>query len=331
MPRVFPPSTVRIAIGPFNINRRTNMSVRKARKASFFRKKDNIRMLALLIPGLAVIGLFTFYPIIKMFVMSFFDWKIGYQQVSQFVGFENYAAVFSDKAAGIAITNTFYYMLLTVPLQMIIGLLVALLINGIRRFSIGFRLFYYLPVITSWVVVALLFRNIFSNQGLLNYFLMDVLHVTNDPIGWLSTRWPALTATSLLGIWKGIGWNMVIFLAALQAIPAEYYEAASIDGLNRRQQFFRITLPNIKGTVLFSLVMLIIGAFNTYTPIMVMTGGNPAHQTEVVLTWLYYQTFSVSGKMGYAAALSFLVTAIISVLAVLLFKVFSPQKDEKKA
>lgn len=307
------------------------MSVRNTRKKSFFHKKDNIRMLALLFPGLAVIGLFTFYPIIKMFVMSFFDWKIGYQQVSQFVGFENYAAVFSDQQAGIAIANTFYYMLLTVPLQMIIGLIVALLINGIRRFSVGFRLFYYLPVITSWVVVALLFRNIFSNQGLLNYFLMDVLHVTNDPIGWLSTRWPALTATSLLGIWKGIGWNMVIFLAALQAIPAEYYEAASIDGLNRRQQFFRITLPNIKGTILFSLVMLIIGAFNTYTPIMVMTGGNPAHQTEVVLTWLYYQTFSVSGKMGYAAALSFLVTAIISVLAVLLFKVFSPQKEEKRS
>lgn len=307
------------------------MPPRINKRKAFFKKKDNVRMLALLLPGLAVIGLFTFYPIIKMFVMSFFKWNIGYQQTSEFVGFANYAAVFKDAAAGVAIANTFYYMLLTVPLQMVIGLLVALLINGIRRFSVTFRLLYYLPVITSWVVVALLFRNIFSNQGLLNYFLKDVLHVTNDPIGWLSTRWPALTATSLLGIWKGIGWNMVIFLAALQAIPMEYYEAASIDGLNRRQQFFRITLPNIRGTILFSLVMLVIGAFNTYTPIMVMTGGNPAHQTEVVLTWLYYQTFSATGKMGYAAALSFLVTAIISVLAVLLFKVFSPQKEEKRA
>ncbi len=288
-------------------------------------------MLALLLPGLAVIGMFTFYPIIKMFVMSFFDWNIGYNQTSEFVGLENYAAVFSDATAGVAVANTFYYMLLTVPLQMVIGLLVALLINGIKRLSVTFRLLYYLPVITSWVVVALLFRNIFSNQGLLNYLLTDVLHVTNDPIGWLSTRWPALTATGLLGIWKGIGWNMVIFLAALQAIPSEYYEAASIDGLNRTQQFFRITLPNIKGTILFALVMLVIGAFNTYTPIMVMTGGNPAHQTEVVLTWLYYQTFSVTGKMGYAAALSFFVTAIISVLAVLLFKVFSPQQEERKA
>ena len=102
------------------------MSTRFSRAKSFFKRKDNIRMLALLFPGLAVIGLFTFYPIIKMFVMSFFDWKIGYQQVSQFAGLKNYAAVFSDKAAGIAIANTFYYMLLTVPLQMIIGLLVRI-------------------------------------------------------------------------------------------------------------------------------------------------------------------------------------------------------------
>jgi len=295
----------------------------------FFRKKDNIRMLALLLPGLAVIGMFTFYPIIKMFTMSFFNWNIGYNQTSSFVGLENYTAVFSDATAGLAITNTMYYMLLTVPLQMTIGLLVALLINGIRRLSVTFRLLYYLPVITSWVVVALLFRNMFSNQGLLNYYITDVLHLSENSIGWLSTRWPALTATGLLGVWKGIGWNMVIFLAALQAVPGEYYEAASIDGLNRFQQFFRITLPNIKGTILFALVMLIIGAFNTYTPVMVMTGGNPAHQTEVVLTWLYYQTFSVTGKMGYAAALSFIVTAIISALAVLLFKVFAPQKEAK--
>jgi multiple sugar transport system permease protein len=297
----------------------------------YFRKRDNIRVLALLLPGFIVIATFTFYPIIKMFIMSFFDWKIGYQQVSTFAGLENYKQVFSDPTAGIAITNTMYYALITVPLQMVIGLIVALLINGIKKFSVTFRLFYYLPVITSWVVVALLFRYIFSNQGLLNYLLTDVFKVTNDPVGWLSTRWPAMSATTLLGIWKGIGWNMVIFLAALQAVPKEYYEAASIDGLNGTQKFLRITLPNIKGTILFALVMLIIGAFNTYTPIAVITGGNPAHQTEVALTWLYYQTFNATGKMGYAAALSFILTAIIAILAVLLFRVLRPEKGDKRA
>jgi multiple sugar transport system permease protein len=260
-----------------------------------------------------------------MFVMSFFDWKIGYNQVSPFVGIKNYLAVFSDPITGMALANTMFYAVVTVPGQMILGLIAALLINGIRKFSITFRLLYYLPVITSWVVVALLFRYIFSNQGLLNYLLTDVFKWIPEYIGWLSTRWPAMTAMTLLGIWKGIGWNMVIFLAALQAVPEEYYEAASIDGAGSSQKFFYITLPNIKGTILFCIVMLTIGAFNTFTPIAVITGGNPAHQTEVVLTWTYYQTFS-SFKMGYAAALSFVVAAIVSVIAVILFKVLRPER-----
>jgi len=297
--------------------------------AKFFVKKDKLRILVLLLPGIILLGLFSFYPIVKMLVMSFFDWNIGYQQASVFVGFENYSAVFSDPIAGISLVNTLYYAFITVPGQIVIGLFVAVLIHGIKKFSVTFRLFYYLPVVTSWVVVALLFRYIFSNQGMLNYLLTDVMKLSAEPIGWLSTRWPALTATTLLGIWKGIGWNMVIFLAALQAIPIEYYEAASIEGYGAVRQFFTITLPNIKGTILFCLVMLFIGAFNTYTPITVMTGGNPAHQTEVVLTWMYYQTFGAVGKMGYASALSVNVAAIISVIAVVLFKVIRPESEGK--
>lgn len=297
--------------------------------AKFFVKKDKLRILVLLLPGIILLGLFSFYPIVKMLVMGFFDWNIGYQQASVFVGFENYSAVFSDPIAGISLVNTLYYAFITVPGQIVIGLFVAVLIHGIKKFSVTFRLFYYLPVVTSWVVVALLFRYIFSNQGMLNYLLTDVMKLSAEPIGWLSTRWPALTATTLLGIWKGIGWNMVIFLAALQAIPIEYYEAASIEGYGAVRQFFTITLPNIKGTILFCLVMLFIGAFNTYTPITVMTGGNPAHQTEVVLTWMYYQTFGAVGKMGYASALSVNVAAIISVIAVVLFKVIRPESEGK--
>jgi len=257
--------------------------------------------------------------------MSFFDWKIGYNQVSPFIGIENYLTVFSDPIAGMALANTLFYAVVTVPMQIILGLLVALLINDIKKFSVSFRLLYYLPVITSWVVVALLFRYIFSNQGLLNYLLTDVFKWIPEHIGWLSTRWPAMTAMTLLGIWKGIGWNMVIFLAALQAVPKEYYEASSIDGASSIQKFFYITIPNIKGTILFCIVMLVIGAFNTYTPIAVITGGNPAHQTDVVLTWTYYQTFS-SYRMGYAAAFSFIIAAIVAVIAIILFKVLRPER-----
>ncbi|RUS46807.1 sugar ABC transporter permease [Cohnella sp. AR92] len=278
------------------------------------------RLYTLLLPGLIFVAIFTFYPIGKMLAMSFFDWRIGYRQTSEFVGLENYSQVLADPIALRALVNTLMYAVVTVPLQMALGLIVALLINGITKFSVTFRLAYYFPVITSWVVVALLFRYIFSNQGLLNYFLADVLHVVGEPVGWLSSRVPALVVAMFLGIWKGIGWNMVIFLAALQAVPKEYYEASSIDGLNGRQQFFRITLPSIRGTLLFALVMLCIGAFNTYTPIAVLTGGNPAHQTEMVLTWMYFQTFNVTGKMGYSAALSIIITLIITSITVILFR-----------
>ena len=291
-------------------------------------RKVDWRIYVLLIPGLLFIGIFTFYPIAKMFVMSFFNWKIGYQQVSNFVCLKNYINVITDPIARRALMNTVVYAIVTVPLQMVFGLLVAVLINGIKKFSISFRLGYYLPVITSWVVVALLFRYIFSNQGLLNYFLSDILNIVNEPVGWLSTRWSALSIAMLLGVWKGIGWNMIIFLAALQAVPKEYYEASAMDGLNSRQQFFYITLPSIRGTILFALVMLIIGAFNTYTPIAVLTGGNPAHQTEVVLTWMYFQIFNATGKMGYAAALSMIIAAIIIIITVLIFITLARREED---
>ncbi|MDD4069765.1 MAG: sugar ABC transporter permease [Candidatus Izemoplasmatales bacterium] len=277
------------------------------------------------LPGILFVLLFTIYPILKMFVMSFFDWNIGFQATSPFMGLQNYVDVLTDPIAIRAIINTFVYAIVTVPLQMIIGLAVALLINGIKRLNLFFRLGYYLPVITSWVVVALLFRYIFANSGLMNYFLVDVLGVVEEPVNWLGSRWSALASAMLLGVWKGIGWNMIIFLAALQAVPKNLYEAADIDGASRRQKFFYITLPSIKGTVTFALVMLSIGAFNTYTPIAILTGGNPMHQTEVVLTWMYFQTFEAL-NMGYSAALSMIVTGLIMLVTVFLFGVTRGKK-----
>lgn len=291
-----------------------------------FKKKFDWRTLVIFLPGLIYLIIFTFYPMAKMFIMSFYDWKIGYQQVSTFVGFENYRNVLTDEVAMIALQNTFIYLIVTVPLQIIIGLFVALLINQIKKLTILYRIFYYLPVITSWVVVALLFKYIFSNDGLLNYILIDVLHITSQKIGWLSTRFSALSVAMILGIWKGIGWNMIIFLAALQAVSKDYYEAADMDGANAFQKFFNITLPLIRGTFVFALVMLTIGAFNTYTPIAVLTEGNPYHQTEVVLTWLHFKTFSAL-DFGYGAALSMILTLLIVVITVVMMRVITG-KDE---
>lgn len=288
-------------------------------------RKSKIEIGLLLLPGLLIFGVFTVYPIIKLFIMSFFQWDFGSMLNQSFIGLENYKEVLSDKYFQTSFINTLIYTLVTVPGQMVIGLLVALFINQITKFKVGYRVLYYLPVITSWVVASLVFKYVFNTEGLLNYFLVNVVHITGENIHWLDTRWGGLTIAMLLGIWKGIGWNMVVFLAALQTVPHDLYEAASIDGAGAIKKFFRVTLPSIKGTILFAMVMLTIGGFNVFTSTKMITGGEPGHQTDVILTWMYYKAFS-TGEFGYSAALSFIVTIVLAVLAVIQFKLME-QKD----
>ena len=264
--------------------------------------------------------MFTIYPIVKLFVMSFFDWTIATMKNQTFLGLANYKSVFGDETFWITFTNTLLYTLVTVPGQMAIGLLVAYLINGIKRGSVFFRVINYLPVITSWVIASLVFRYCFNTEGLLNYVIVEVLHLTETNIRWLDTRWTGLSVAMLLGIWKGVGWNMVVFLAALQQVPKDLYEAADIDGCGGFRKFFSITIPGIRGTILFAWVMLTIGGFNVFTSIKLMTGGNPVHQTDTILTWMYFKAFSL-GDFGYAAALSFVTAFVLGLLAIVQFKV----------
>ena len=273
-------------------------------------KRDRLQVGLLLLPGLLVFALFTVYPIGKLLYMSFLQWDLGSMQHQKFIGLQNYIDVLSDK---------------TVPGQMILGLLAAVLINAIPRFRVTFRVIYYIPVITSWVIVSLIFRYIFNTEGMLNYVLTNVLHLTASNIRWLDGRWGGLTVAMMLGIWKGVGWTLVVFLAALQSVPQELYESAGIDGCGGFQKFFYVTLPSIKPTILFALVMLTIGGFNVFTSIKMITGGKPMHQTETVLTWMYYKAFN-TGSFGYAAALSFVVAVTLIFLAILQFKAMK-QKD----
>ena len=236
-------------------------------------KRDRLQVGLLLLPGLLVFALFTIYPIVKLLYMSFLQWDLGSMLHQKFIGLQNYIDVLSDETFRIAFANTLLYTLVTVPGQMILGL----------------RVIYYIPVITSWVIVSLIFRYIFNTEGMLNYVLTNVLHLTVSNIRWLDSRWGGLTVAMMLGIWKGVGWNLVVFLAALQSVPQELYESAGIDGCGAFQKFFYVTLPSIKPTILFALVMLTIGGFNVFTSIKMITGGKPMHQTETVLTWMYYK------------------------------------------
>lgn len=288
-------------------------------------KKGKIQIGLLLLPGLLLFSIFTVYPIIKLFFMSFFEWDFGSISGQNFIGLKNYQEVIGDKYFRIAFTNTIVYTLVTVPGQMILGFLTAFLINQVTRFKVGYRVLYYLPVITSWVIASLVFKYVFNTEGLLNYFLVRILHVASQNIRWLDTRWSGLWIAMFLGIWKGIGWNMVVFLAALQTVPADLYEAAAIDGANALKKLFHVTLPCIKGTILFALVMLTIGGFNVFTSVKMITGGEPGHQTDVVLTWMYHKAFS-TGAFGYSAALSFIITVVLAILALIQFRMMQ-QKE----
>ncbi|GAB4573434.1 MAG: sugar ABC transporter permease [Anaerolineae bacterium] len=265
-----------------------------------------------LLPGLALYVLWMIYPLVYELYISFFKWNIMPGQPSTFIGLENYQTILSDRNFWLALKNTAQYTAITVAGQMIFGLAVALLVH---RVTVGRRLFraiYYLPVVTSWVVVSFLFQFLFSSNpgGLMNYLLVEVIHLLPEPVDWLGNAGTAWIAIYTLGIWKGIGWSMVIFLAALQGIPPELYEVAAIDGANEWGQFRHITLPLIRPTTLFVLVMLIIGGFNVFLSVFLITGGGPLHRTEVVLSYMYNRAF---GRLdfGYGAALSYILAAIV--------------------
>jgi multiple sugar transport system permease protein len=273
-----------------------------------------------LIPGMALFAIFMIYPLVKALQISFYDWSVLPGKESTFVGLSNYARAFNDPITRIAFRNTVLYMVITVPGQMILAMAAALLLNSITRGRILFRTLYYIPVITSWVIVSLLFKYLFQwPGGLINTLLVDTLHIIQDPIQWLMQPSTALMAIMALGIWKGIGWSMVIYLAALQTIPVELYESAAMDGASGWQRFWKITLPLIRPTIVFTLVMLVIGGFNVFISVILITGGEPMHQTEVVLTYLYSQAFDFL-DFGYGAALSYLMAGLILILSFLQLK-----------
>lgn len=292
-------------------------------------KQNSIQVALLLLPGVAVFAIVTIYPILKLLYMSFMNMDYSTMLSPTFAGLQNYIEVLSDDTFWVAFSNTLIYTIVTVPGQMALGLLAAVLINDIPRFRVGFRVIYYIPVITSWVIVSLVFRYIFNTEGMLNYLLTNVLHLSEKNIRWLDTRWGGMSVSMILGIWKGVGWNLVVFLAALQSVPKERYESASLDGCGGFARFFFITLPSIKPTILFALVMLTIGGFNVFTSIKMITGGNPMHQTETILTWMYYKAFR-AGNFGYTAALSFVVSLTLVFLAVLQFRAMK-EKDGEEA
>lgn len=272
-----------------------------------------------IMPGFLFFSLFLVYPLLRNLLYSFYDFKLSNLNQAVFVGLENYSRVFHDLVFWISLKNIIIYGIISVPGQMILGFAAAYALNRSMGWSKLFRTLYFLPVVTSWVVASLIFKFIFTDQGLLNYFISDVIHLTDAPISWLSEPVKAIWVVSLLGVWKGVGWAMVIYLAALQNVPKELYESADLDGSSSWQRIWYITLPCLRSTTLFIQIMLIIGAFNVFTSVFLITKGGPFHQTEVMLTWMYQKAFT-EYDLGYASALSYVFAVLIALLTLLQFK-----------
>ena len=269
------------------------------------------------LPGLLLYLIFIIYPMAKALQMSFYKWSIVPGNPSKLVGLANYAHALQDPVVKLSLRNTIVYTLITVPGHMILALAVALLLNNISRGKIFFRTLYYLPVVTSWVIVSLLFKYIFqSPKGVLNHLLVNVFHLIQEPIPWLRNASTAMIPIWGLGIWKGVGWAMVIFLAALQTIPKELYEAAAIDGASSWRRLISITLPLMRPTLVFTLVMLMIGGFNVFISVYLITNGGPLQRTEVILSYMYHQAFDFL-EFGYGAALCFVLAVVIVTISFL--------------
>jgi multiple sugar transport system permease protein len=282
--------------------------------------KQTITAYTFLLPGIMLFAIFMIYPLLKAFQMSLYEWSIFPGKESIYLGLDNYTRAFNDPITRIAFRNTVLYMAITVPGQMILAMIAAILLNNITRGRVFFRTLYYLPVITSWVIVSLLFKYLFQwPNGLINNLLVDRFHLIAEPVQWLFQPSTALIAIIALGTWKGIGWSMVIYLAALQTIPIELYEVAAIDGADAWKRFWGITLPLLRPTVVFTLVMLVIGGFNVFISVVLMTGGGPLHKTEVLLTYMYNQAFDFL-DFGYGSALSYLLAGLILFLSVMQLK-----------
>lgn len=270
---------------------------------------------ALILPGMTLFLVWTMFPLIYAFVMSFFQWNPNPLATSPFSGFANYTRAFHDPIFFQAARNTFLYTVITVIGQITVGLSIAVLLNSKIAGRGFFRIFFYLPVVCSWVVVSIIFSYIFSTGGLVDYIFGDIFHLISPQQNWLGNTSLALPTLMILGIWKGVGWNMVIFLAGLQGIPSEIYEASRVDGANSWQIFTRITLPLLRPTISFASVILTIGAFGSFIPMFILTKGGPLHSTETLLTYAYNNAFS-SFDFGYGAALTYIFAAIIFVLAI---------------
>lgn len=288
-------------------------NIKQHRQSAYMRSQSRTAWLFLL-PNLLGFLVFIVYPVIKSFIISFYNWD-GLTAM-QFIGIKNYINLFRDSGFRISFQNNLLFTVITVPLSIILGILIASLMN-VKIKGIGiFRTLYFLPQVTSMIAIGIVWTTILANYGPINQTLV-FMGVKNPP-QWLSSSAFALISVELVSIWRSMGYNAIIFLAGLQGINPELYEAGRIDGANSFRCFLNITIPMLSPTIFLCTVMQFISSLQVFDTIMAMTQGGPGRSTNV-LTYFIYQKAFTDWRFGYASAVAYVLFVIILIITLIQF------------
>lgn len=280
--------------------------------------KNDRMWIKLTFPMLFCITAFMLYPIVYSFILSLYSHK-GLR--STWVGFGNYARMFKDKVFIKALGNNFLFLIIQVPIMLILGLLMAYLLqtNGLR-FKAFFRTAIFLPCVTSLVAYSIVFLIMFQHDGLINTSLIK-LGILKEPIFWLNDRVGARVLIFIALCWRWTGYNAMYYIAGLQNIPSDIIEAARIDGCNRFQEFFKVVIPQLKQVIVFTSITSTIGTLQLFDEITTITNGAPANATMTVSLYIFNQSFKMNNNFGYSAAMSWVLVLIIAGLSLFQLRV----------
>ena len=282
--------------------------------------KKKILPYLLVSPYLVHFMLFVAFPVGFSIVLTFHKWNII--SPMEFTGLNNYIRLFNDKTFIRSISNTLIFLVIHIPLQIIVALFLAEILNQKIKLRGAFRGAFFLPVIVSGVVVTILWQQLYGlDTGLLNRLLTGI---GLGKIGWLTDPNIAMASIAVMATWKNVGLYIVLFLVGLQTVPTQYYEAADLEGANHLQKFFRITLPMINPTIFMVVILSTIGGFSLFIEPYIMTGGGPLNSTMSAVLYIYKQGFFYY-HMGYAATLGLFFAFII--LAVVMIQKKFIEKD----
>lgn len=276
-------------------------------------------------PAILLLVVFFFIPVVLCFLLAFTNARLISPTPAHLNGVDNFTRLFKDPVFWASLRNTFYFAVVVVPLQSGFALLLALLINVKMRGTNFFRTMYFIPVVTSIVVVSILWRFMYQPQGLVNSILQAVSFNVIQGSDWLNNTATAMPAIMFMSIWQAVGFHMVIWLSGLQTIPEERYEAAEIDGANTWQKFWYVTWPGLRATRTFILVTITIAALSLFAQINVMTDGGPLNAT----TTMVYQAVRAGYRQqetAYASAISLVFFALVLVVS-LVQRYLTREKD----